>query len=126
MALGALLPIISIFLPITKGYVDTSFLGMLKIYAELIDYNPAECIFSIVMIVIFLIFIALTLLFAALNKPIPTIVFDVLAIIVFSLFSGISGAAIPVCYIGAVIVLIGAIIAIIAKNTVSKQTAISE
>ena len=117
--------------------VNISLFDYIKIDCAGMDYaaTKAVAVANLVVILIFGVFVLLTILMSILKKPIATIVFDVLAIIAFTVihfdFSdrGIIpsskydwGIANYLTYILGVIVLAGAVWQFIEKRKAKKQT----
>lgn len=115
-----------------EDMVNVSMLEYVQMYMQLSDefyVDEATGLLCTVLVVMFGLFALLCLLFAALKKPIPVIIFGILALGVFSLlkFDFTDRGAIPnaaydwgyavtVVYVAIIVLLVAAIWLIVAKN----------
>lgn len=118
-----------------KDAVNISLFEFGRMYAAAAqeDIMKEIAIFYLVIILVFALFVILTLLFSVLRKPIAAIIFNLLSLGVFhlmvwdfedrGLISGnryTQGISSIICYIGTAIVMVGAIVLLIAKIKLKK------
>lgn len=162
MLIGSLMLIVTLFMPFasaTEDYKERLVEYSDSMYVEELDMTNEEAInislfefariysvaaemgmsksvsiACIVIIAVFGVFALLTLLFSALKKPIPAIIFNLLAFAVFRITKwdfedrGVIpnsnyewGMAQYICYIGIIVIMVGAVALLLAKIKDKKQ-----
>lgn len=116
--------------------INISLFEFARIYSVAAEMGMSKSvsIACIVIIAAFGVFALLTLLFSALKKPIPAIVFNLLAFVVFRITKwdfedrGVIpnsnydwGIAQYICYIGVIVVVVGAVALLVVKIKDKKQ-----
>ncbi|MBE7058649.1 MAG: hypothetical protein E7387_06065 [Ruminococcaceae bacterium] len=116
--------------------IDISLLEFIKVYAATADLGMSQDVAVVCLVIIFafILFAILTVLFSVFKKPIPAIIFNLLSFGVFWVIRwdfedrgvipssnydwGIAGTF---CYVGIVVVMIGAVALLVMKIMTKKQ-----